>query len=56
MVDHQRFLSGAAKIYQESAIRKTGALAATVPDLISFAAGYPAAEMFPWAQLQDLTA
>jgi len=56
VVDHQRFLSGAAKIYQESAIRKTGALAATVPDLISFAAGYPAAEMFPWAQLQELTA
>jgi 2-aminoadipate transaminase len=56
VIDHQQFLSSAAQIYQESAIRKTGALAATVPDLISFAAGYPAAEMFPWPHLQEVTA
>lgn len=56
MIDHQAFLSSAARNYQESAIRKTGALAATVPDLISFAAGYPAAELFPWEPLRAVTA
>jgi 2-aminoadipate transaminase len=55
VIDHQAFLSSAARQYQESAIRKTGALAAAVPDLISFAAGYPAAEMFPWEHLQAVT-
>ena len=56
LIDHQAFLSSAARDYQESAIRKTGALAASVPDLISFAAGYPAAEMFPWEPLQAVAA
>ncbi len=54
-MDYQRFLSTAALNYHESAIRKTGALAATIPDLISFAAGAPAADMFPWPALQALT-
>ena len=55
-MDHQAFLSLAARRYQESAIRKTGALAATVPDLISFAAGNPAPEVFPWEHLQTVAA
>src|SRR5687767_3022539 len=55
MIDHTRYLSAAALDFQESAIRKTGALAATVPDLISFAAGFPAAEMFPWAEIQTIS-
>ena len=54
-MDYSRFLSSAALGYHESAIRKTGALAARIPDLISFAAGAPAADMFPWAALQSLT-
>ena len=54
-MDYQRFLSTAARNYHESAIRKTGTLAATIPDLISFAAGAPAADMFPWPALEAIT-
>ena len=49
-------LSKAAEHFQESAIRRIGALSATVPGLISFAAGYPAPEVFPWDDLQAITA
>ncbi|MBA3269162.1 MAG: PLP-dependent aminotransferase family protein [Acidobacteria bacterium] len=55
MNDYTRYLSAAALDFQESAIRKTGALAATVPDLISFAAGVPAPETFPWGELQAIS-
>jgi 2-aminoadipate transaminase len=54
-MDHQNFLSAAASAFEESAIRKAGTLAGRVPDLVSFAPGYPAAEMFPWEQLQAIT-
>jgi 2-aminoadipate transaminase len=47
-------LSKAALQFQESAIRRTGILGAAVPGLISFAAGYPAPEMFPWEDLQSI--
>ena len=47
-------LSNAALRFQESAIRRTGILGAAVPGLISFAAGYPAPEMFPWEDLQAI--
>jgi 2-aminoadipate transaminase len=53
-MDYQRFLSAAAANYQESAIRKTGSLAARIPGLISFAAGAPAADMFPWPALEAI--
>jgi len=46
-------LSKAAEHFQESAIRRIGALSASVPGLISFAAGYPAPEVFPWEDLQS---
>ena len=49
-------LSKAAEHFQESAIRRIGALSASVPGLISFAAGYPAPEVFPWEDLQSITA
>lgn len=49
-------LSQAAQHFQESAIRRIGALSASVPGLISFAAGYPAPEVFPWDDLQSITA
>ena len=49
-------LSSAAQHYQESAIRRVGALSATVPGLISLAAGYPAPDVFPWDDLQAITA
>ena len=54
-MDYQRFLSSASRNFHESAIRKTGTLAARIPGLISFAAGAPAADMFPWPALQALT-
>jgi 2-aminoadipate transaminase len=54
LMDHEKFLSGAARQFEESAIRKTGALAGRVPDLISFAPGYPAAELFPWDELNTI--
>jgi 2-aminoadipate transaminase len=55
VIDHRTFLSHAALDFQESAIRKTGALVGRVPDLISFAAGTPATEMFPWDELQAIS-
>lgn len=54
-MDYQRFLSTAARHFHESAIRRTGTLAAGIPGLISFAAGAPAADMFPWPSLEALT-
>lgn len=55
MIDHTKYLSLAALHFQESAIRKTGALAGTIPDLISFAAGVPAPETFPWEEIQAIS-
>ena len=49
-------LSNAAQQFQESAIRRSGILGAAIPGLISLAAGYPAPEMFPWDDLQSITA
>src|SRR4051812_12609803 len=49
-------LSAAALNFQESAIRKIGALSGTVPGLVSLSAGYPAPEVFPWEDLQSITA
>ncbi len=53
-MDHEKFLSTAARQFEESAIRRTGALAGRVPDLISFAPGYPAPEVFPWEELRAI--
>jgi 2-aminoadipate transaminase len=47
-MNYQRFFSRAADLMQGSAIRKMGTLGARVPDLISFAPGYPAPDSFPW--------
>lgn len=49
-------ISKAAEHFQESAIRRVGALSGSVPGLISLAAGYPAPDVFPWADLQSITA
>jgi 2-aminoadipate transaminase len=47
-MNYQRFFSRGADLMQGSAIRKMGTLGARVPDLISFAPGYPAPDSFPW--------
>ena len=49
-------LSKSAQQFQESAIRRVGALSGSVPGLISLAAGYPAPDVFPWDDLQAITA
>jgi 2-aminoadipate transaminase len=54
MIDYDAFLSQAAARMQESAIRKMGTVLAQVEDVISFAPGYPAPEMFPWQQFQEI--
>jgi len=48
-------VSKAAQHFQESAIRRIGALSGSIPGLISFAAGYPAPDVFPWDDLQSIT-
>lgn len=54
MTSYDRFLSRAAALMQESAIRRMGMLLAQKRDVISFAPGYPAPETFPWAELQEI--
>ncbi len=54
MIDIDRFLSRAAGTMQESAIRKMGALGVRVPDLISFAPGFPAPDVFAWDEFRDI--
>lgn len=49
-------ISKAAQNFQESAIRRIGALSGSIPGLISLSAGYPAPEVFPWEDLQNITA
>ncbi len=54
MTSPDRFLSRAALHFQESAIRAAGVLSGRVPGLISFAAGSPAPDLFPWEDLERL--
>ena len=49
-------LSTAASQFQESAIRRIGALSGSIPGLISLSAGYPAPDVFPWTELESITA
>src|SRR5215510_4213951 len=49
-------ISAAAQNFQESAIRRIGALSGSIPGLISLSAGYPAPDVFPWEDLQAITA
>ena len=54
-MNYVAYLSRAARTMQESAIRKMGAASAGVPDVISFAPGYPAPETFPWEDFREIT-
>ncbi len=56
MTNHDQFLSRAAENMQQSAIRKMGTVLASGRDIISFAPGYPAPEMFPWQDFQAIAA
>jgi 2-aminoadipate transaminase len=54
-VNYARYLSRAAGTMQESPIRKMGTVTARIPDLISFAPGYPAPDTFPWDDFREIT-
>lgn len=54
MIDYDRFLSKAAQKSQGSAIRKMGVMALRVPDMISFAPGYPDPVVYPWEEFREI--
>ena len=54
MIDYDGCFSSAARTMQASAIRKMGGLGGRVPDLISFAPGFPAPELFAWEEFRDV--
>lgn len=55
MTNYEPFLSPVGRHLQESAIRRMGTVAAATAGMISFAAGYPDAQLFPWDELRDIT-
>ena len=55
MIDHSRFLSSTGRQLAESAIRRMGTVVAGATDLVSFAPGYPAPELFPWEELREIS-
>jgi 2-aminoadipate transaminase len=55
MINYDPFLSRSAEKMKESAIRKMGGVAAQGRDIISFAPGYPAPELFAWHEFEDIT-
>lgn len=56
VISYDRLFSRAAATMQESAIRKMGALGLRIPDLISFAPGFPAPDIFAWSEFRDAAA
>lgn len=56
MIDYTRFLSSTGRQLAESAIRRMGTVVAGATDLVSFAPGYPAPELFPWNELREISA
>ena len=51
---YDAFFSRSADQMRESAIRKMGTLGARIPDLISFAPGYPDPATFPWRAFSEI--
>ena len=54
MTNHDRFLSSTGRALTESAIRRMGTVVARATDMVSFAPGYPAPELFPWDELRAI--
>lgn len=54
MIDYNGFLSHAADRMRGSAIRRMGMVLSQAHDMISFAPGYPAPEMFAWEEFQEI--
>ena len=55
-MNYDPFFARAAEHMHESAIRKMGTVGARIPDLISFAPGYPDPSTFPWQPLSAIAA
>lgn len=53
-MNYEQFLSAQGGRLRESAIRKMGAMLAQRKDLVSFAPGYPAEELFPWESFREI--
>ncbi|HKW03291.1 MAG TPA: PLP-dependent aminotransferase family protein [Vicinamibacterales bacterium] len=51
---YEPFFSRAGHAMRESAIRKMGAVLAQAHDMISFAPGYPAEDVFPWEAFAEI--
>ncbi len=56
MTTYDRFFSRAGEAMRQSAIRQMGTVVAQARDIISFAPGYPAEDMFPWRALAEIAA
>jgi 2-aminoadipate transaminase len=54
MIDYEQFLSRTGRGLRESAIRKMGTVLAGSRDLVSFAPGYPAEDMFAWDEFAEI--
>ena len=54
MINYDSFLSRRGLDMQGSAIRRIGALSAGIPDMISFAPGYPDPAVTPWADFREI--
>jgi 2-aminoadipate transaminase len=55
VTNYDRFLSPTGRQLTESAIRRMGTVVARGTDLVSFAPGYPAPELFPWEDLRAIS-
>ena len=55
-MNYEGFLSRAGERMQQSAIRQMGTVAAQRPDVISFAPGYPAPDVFAWTEYREIAA
>jgi len=55
MTNYEKFLSLTGRQLTESAIRRMGTVVARSGDLVSFAPGYPDANLFPWDELRDIS-
>jgi 2-aminoadipate transaminase len=54
MTNYDKFFSRAAGFMRESAIRQMGAVLAAAKDMVSFAPGYPAEDVFPWQAFGEI--
>ena len=54
MTNYEKFLSHAATLMKESAIRQMGSVLSQSRDMVSFAPGYPAEDQFPWLDFSEI--